>query len=287
MKNKNYSFKVTENCRLLDFLIDHIPESRNTVKHLMGAGFAAADGISVTKFDHPLRAGQTVTVSSENAVRSSMPFGILYEDSDIIVINKSAGLLCVGNDREKERTAYRFLSDYMRAKNEGGRVYVIHRLDRDTSGIVMFAKSDELRKAYQDNWDRLVKKRRYDAVCEGVPSPAEDTITSYLRESSSHMVYTAEKSRFSKEAVTHYKTVKAGKHFSLLDIEIMTGRKNQIRVQLAEHGNPIAGDKKYGAATNPIHRLALHASELEIMSPSGKHFRFRAPIPASFAKAVK
>ena len=165
MKNKNYSFKVTENCRLLDFLIDHIPESRNTVKHLMGAGFAAADGISVTKFDHPLRAGQTVTVSSENALRSSMPFGILYEDSDIIVINKSAGLLCVGNDREKERTAYRFLSDYMRAKNEGGRVYVIHRLDRDTSGIVMFAKSDGLRKAYQDNWDRLVKKRRYAAVC--------------------------------------------------------------------------------------------------------------------------
>ena len=141
MKNKNYSFKVAEDCRLLDFLIDHIPESRNTVKHLMGAGFAAADGISVTKFDHPLRAGQTVTVSSENAVRSSMPFGILYEDSDIIVINKSAGLLCVGNDREKERTAYRFLSDYMRAKNEGGRVYVIHRLDRDTSGIVMFEKS--------------------------------------------------------------------------------------------------------------------------------------------------
>ena len=149
MKNKNYSFKVTEDCRLLDFLIDHIPKSRNTVKHLMGAGFAAADGVSATKFDHPLRAGQTVTVSSENAVRSSMPFGILYEDSDIIVINKSAGLLCVGNEREKERTAYRFLSDYMRAKNDGGRVYVIHRLDRDTSGIVIFAKSDELRKAYR------------------------------------------------------------------------------------------------------------------------------------------
>ena len=149
------------------------------------AGFAAADGVSATKFDHPLRAGQTVTVSSENAVRSSMPFGILYEDSDIIVINKSAGLLCVGNDREKERTAYRFLSDYMRAKNDGGRVYVIHRLDRNTSGIgekaiIQIARQKLL---------QLCRKFLYRLMCQSTQHHMAEMIRLFLDGSSQFRMF--------------------------------------------------------------------------------------------------
>lgn len=286
MNNKRYTYTVSEDCTLLDFLTANVPQSRNTVKNLMKSGFVCADGKTVTKFDTPLRKGQKVTVSTENAVRSSMPFSIIYEDDDIVVINKSAGLLCVANEKEKERTAYHFLYDYMKAKAERGKIFVIHRLDRDTSGVVMFAKSEAVKRAYQDNWDKLVKKRVYCAVCEGEIDPPEGTLRSYLYESDGHMVYSTENKKLGKEAITRYRTEKSSKSCSLLHVEIDTGRKNQIRVQLADEGHPIVGDKKYGASTNPIKRLALHSSELMIMSPKGKLLDFKAPIPREFSRIL-
>lgn len=282
-KNERYEYRVEENTPLLEFLLTHITsKSRNTVKNLMKSGYCAADGEVVTQFDHMLRKGQTVTVSSENAVKASLPFRIIHEDEHIIVIDKPAGLLCVANDKEKDRTAYRMLSEYMKAKEEHGKVFIIHRLDRDTSGIVMFAKDAETKEAYQEKWEELAKRRIYTAVIEGEMPESEGTMRSYLRETEGHMVYVAESKFRSKEAVTHYRVIKSNGKYSLLEISIETGRKNQIRVQFADAGHPVVGDKKYGSEVNPIRRLALHANELYVKSPYGGKEKFVSSVPGGF-----
>lgn len=284
MAQEKHTFSITEDSTLLEFLLGNLKsKSRNNIKNLMKTGFCALDGEIVTKFDYPLRNGQTLTISYENAVRAALPFDILYEDDHIIVIDKPAGLLCIANEHEKKRTAYRFLSEYMKSGNKHGKVFIIHRLDRDTSGIVIFAKDEKTKEEYQNNWDSLVVHRRYTAVCDGIPPEPSGTITSYLRETKDHRVYVTENSHHSKKATTRYTVIKSNNKYSLLDIEIDTGRKNQIRVQLSELGFPVTGDKKYGSESNPIKRLALHASGLEFNSPQGKHYSFKSKYPKNFS----
>lgn len=286
MPRRNYEFRITADSYLLEFLLDNIPGSRNTVKNLLKLGFCAVDGEKVTQFDLPLSVGQVLTVSDANAARAALPFPIIYEDDRIIVINKKAGLLTIANEKERNRTAYRMVSDYVKAGNPGSRIFIIHRLDRDTSGVVMFAKDEATKRAYQDRWDELVQKRGYVAVCEGRFDRDSGELVSYLRESREHEVYICEKGeRGAKMAVTKYRVIRAGSRFSLLDIEITTGRKNQIRVQLAGDGHPVCGDKRYGSTCNPHGRLSLHASELILRSPfDGHEQRFTAPIPKAFYK---
>ena len=286
--SERYEYRVEEDALLLEFLLAHITsKSRNTVKNLMKSGFCAADGEIVTQFDHMLKRGQVVTVAADNAVRAALPFRIIYEDAHVIVIDKPAGLLCVANEKEKERTAYRMLSDYMKAKEEHGKVFIVHRLDRDTSGIVMFAKDAETKEAYQEKWDELAKKRIYTAVVEGEMPESEGTMKSYLRETEGHMVYVAESKYRSKEAITHYRVLKTNGKYSLLEISIETGRKNQIRVQLADAGHPVVGDKKYGSEVNPLRRLALHANELYVKSPYGGKEKFVSGVPGGFDNLCK
>ena len=288
MAKQHYTFKVEEDSTLLEFLLKNLSsKSRNNIKNLMKSGFCDLDGQTVTKFDHPLKAGQTLTVSSENAVKNALPFDIIYEDDHIVVIDKPASLLCIANEHEKEHTAYRYLYSYMKSKADRSKIFVIHRLDRDTSGIVMFAKDEKTKEAYQSNWDKLVIRRGYTAVCEGTPDEESATLTSYLRESRDSRMYSADNPRHAKKAVTRYTVRKTNGKYSLLDIEIDTGRKNQIRVQLSEIRHPVAGDKKYGAESNPIKRLALHANVLEINSPTGKRFSFKSKVPDSFRAACK
>lgn len=283
MASERHTFTVAEDTTLLEFLLANLKsKSRNNVKNLMKTGFCALDGEIVTKFDHPLRAGQVLTISPENAVRTALPFEILFEDEHIIVIDKPAGLLSIANEHEKERTAYRYLSEYMKSGEKRGKIFIIHRLDRDTSGVVMFAKDEKTKVAYQDNWDKLVRRRGYTAVCEGEPPEENGTISSYLRETKDHRVYATDSAHRSKKAITRYTVKRTNGKYSLLDIEIDTGRKNQIRVQLSELGCPVVGDKKYGAESNPIRRLALHASVLEIDSPQGKRLYFKSRAPKNF-----
>lgn len=286
MARKNYSFRIAENTHLLEFLLANVKESRNTVKNLLKSGFCAVDGETVTQFDLPLTPGQTLTVSSANAARAALPFPIIYEDERIVVINKSAGLLCIANEKERLHTAYRMVSDYVKEGDPAARIFIIHRIDRDTSGVVMFAKSEDVKHAYQDRWDELVKKRRYIAVCEGRFDPDEGEIVSYLRESREHEVFVCgEKDRGAKKAITKYRVIRRGAKYTMLEVEIATGRKNQIRVQLAAEGHPVCGDKRYGASSNPHGRLSLHASELSVKSPfDGKKQDFIAPTPKSFWK---
>lgn len=286
MARRDYTLRVAQDSYLLEFLLANVKESRNTVKNLLKNGFVAIDGEIETQFDMPLSPGQVVTVSQKNGARSALPFEVLYEDERIVVINKSAGLLTVANEKEREKTAYRMVSDYVKAGDPRAKIFIIHRLDRDTSGVVMFAKDEETKRAYQDKWDELVKKRGYVAVVEGRPDKDEDTLVSYLRETKEHEVYVCEEhDRGAKKAVTKYRVLREGSRSSLLEIELETGRKNQIRVQLAEAGHPVCGDKRYGAKQNPHGRLSLHASELIVRSPfDGKIQKFTAPTPAAFRK---
>jgi tRNA pseudouridine32 synthase/23S rRNA pseudouridine746 synthase/23S rRNA pseudouridine1911/1915/1917 synthase len=213
---------------------------------------------------------------------------VLYEDRDIIVVNKIHGLLTMGTDREKENTAYFHLTDYVRKGNSRSknRIFILHRLDRDTSGVLIFAKTEQVKRFLQENWKEFTKK--YVAVVHGQLSEKEGIIESYLVENSANRMYSVnnpEKGKFSK---TGYKVLKENSKFSLLEIDLFTGTKNQIRVHFAEKGNPVAGDKIYGIAEKSVKRLALHSKSLKIIHPfTNKAITFETEIPPYFYEIVK
>ena len=192
---------------------------------------------------------------------------ILYEDKSIIVVSKPSHLLTISTDNEKEKTMFHKVIEYERKKNKNNKVFIVHRLDKDTSGILVFAKNERIKRQLQDNWQNT--KRYYQAVVEGNVEKKEDTIKSYLKENKALITYSTNKSD-GKLAITKYKVIKTNKKYSLLDIEILTGRKNQIRVHMNDINHPIIGDKKYNAKTNPIKRLGLHANKLILQHPITK-----------------
>ena len=285
MQERHY--KVEGPDTLLPFLLAHVKgQSRNNVKSLLSRGQVQVDGKTITRHDHALTAGQTVTVLPQGAGDRKAPFPILYEDGKILVIDKPAGLLSMASDKEKLRTAYRMATDYVRKSDPRHRVFIVHRLDRDTSGVLLFAKDEATKRAYQDNWDELVLRRGYLAVVEGRPPREEDTVRTLLRENAAHKVYSVRSG--GKEAVTHYTTIQAGKGYSLLEVDIQTGRKNQIRAHLSELGCPVAGDRDYGAETDPLGRLCLHAHELRLTDPAtGEERLFRAEAPKGFKRLAR
>lgn len=286
MKKDAQRYTVEAAGALLPFLLEHGKGSRNNIKSLLSRRQVAVDGRVETRFDLALRPGQTVEVLPPRAQRGpSLPFPILYEDGEILVVDKPAGLLTIATDREKQKTAYHLCTDYVRGRAAGGRIFVVHRLDRDTSGVVLFAKTEQAKRAYQEGWETLVHRRGYAAVVEGVPGEPEGTVRSWLRETSTHLVYSSGYSGGGKEAVTRYRLRCAQEPYALLDVELDTGRKNQIRVHMQDLGHPVAGDKKYGARTNPLKRLCLHAGVLAVADPAtGEERVFTAPEPAAFAR---
>ena len=247
------------------------------------------DGRPTSQFDTPLAPGQVVTILSVPAPKSgALPFPLLYEDEHLIVVNKPAKLLSVATDKEKTRTAYHIVTDYVKSQHIDNRVYVLHRLDRDTSGVLMFARDLETKELFQTKWNEIITRRGYRALVEGTPRPDRDTIRSYLVESRTHMIFSGAPGPGAKEAVTNYQVLKSGGGYSLLDISIDTGRKNQIRVHMKELGCPIAGDKQYGAHTNPIGRLCLHANELSFLHPAtGQPVTFTARTPRDFNRVFR
>ena len=283
-------YTVDEPDTLLPFLLSHVKgKSRNNVKSLLSRRLVAVDGVPLSRFDAPLLPGQQVQILPQSAPRAdALPFPLLYEDEHLIVVNKPAKLLSVANDKEKTRTAYHIVTDYVKARRVGDRIFVLHRLDRDTSGVLMFARDPETKELFQSRWNEMVTRRGYLAVVEGVPRPDRDTIRSYLVETDTHMSFSGAPGKGAKEAVTSYQTVKAGNGYALLDISIETGRKNQIRVHMKEKGCPVAGDKQYGARTNPIGRLCLHANELSFTHPvTGEAVTFKAKMPRDFNRVFR
>lgn len=228
--------------------------------------------------------------SSKAVPKKYQPKGltILYEDADILVVDKIQGLLTIGTDREKEKTAHYLLNDYVRKGNERSRnrVFIVHRLDRETSGVLIFAKNEETKIYLQDYWQEFSKT--YVAVVRGRLQEKEGIITSYLLENKAFRVYSVKDSDKGKFSKTGYKVLKESDKFSLLEIYLFTGRKHQIRAHLSEKGHPVVGDKIYGGADKETKRLALHASSLTIIHPyTQKEMSFETEIPLYFKTLVK
>ena len=278
---------VEEETTLLPFLLLRVRDkSRNTVKGLLSRRQVLVDGEVVTRFDAPLAPGQRVELlPKDSAGAAELPFPILYEDTGLIAVDKPAGLLSMGNERERRRTAYRAVSDYVKAREPGRRIFIVHRLDRDTSGVLVFAKDEKLKRALQDNWENVVKKRGYLAAVEGTLPRREGMVRSYLHETATHLVYSGPRGRQAKEAVTRYRMVAENRGYTLAAVEIDTGRKNQIRVHMQDLGCPIAGARQYGAQTDPMGRLALHADVLVLTDPRTRRaLTLRAPLPLPFRR---
>lgn len=279
-------YTVTEDCDLLDFLLLNITgKSRNSIKSILSHREVSLDGRIVTQFDYKIKKGQTIRIlkSVNRDKKQGSGLQILYEDDELIVINKPAGLLSVASDNEKEVTAYRTLNEYVRKSNPKGRIFIVHRLDRDTSGLLMFAKNERIKKALQDNWDILVTLRGYAAVVEGRLKEKSGRIHSFLKQTKTFVVYSSNKDGEGLEAITYYEVINESEDYSLLKIELETGRKNQIRVHMKELGHSVVGDCKYGAKIDPLKRLGLHAYKLVFKHPfTGKSMCFETEIPEGF-----
>lgn len=274
---------VKENEILIEFLKKMFSNlSKNSVKSLLHNEKVFVNGNMTTKYNYELNIGDVVEIREKVAKN----IDIIYEDKDIIVINKPSGLLTVATEKEKNKTAYHLVMEYLKKKNKNNRIFIIHRLDKDTSGIIMFAKNERAKHLYQDNWNDIVKKRCYYAVIDGKMENKEGTIKSYLKENG-NMVYSV-KDRSGKIAITEYKVLKERKNISLLDINLKTGRKNQIRVHMKENKTPILGDLKYGEKSKLINRLALHAYKLELVNPvTKKLLTFEINMPNEFKMLFK
>ncbi|MDO5570101.1 MAG: RluA family pseudouridine synthase [Bacteroidales bacterium] len=282
------SFKVEQESQLLTFLIASLNDkSRTTIKSYLAHNQIAVDGRAERQFDRPLNPGDTVSVNFDNSFYEfrNPQLRIVYEDNDIIVIDKASGLLSMATDQIKDKTAYRIISDYLKRKDIKSRLFILHRLDRDTSGLMMFAKSLEVQAKMQANWDNMILRRNYIAVVEGRLENPEGEIKSFLAENSAMNVYSTTP-ELGKLAITRYRTIQTAGKYSLLEFDLLTGRKNQIRVHMKDNGTPIAGDKKYGAKSNPSGRMLLHANRLNFVHPTtGEKLLFETGVPTKF-KAV-
>ena len=286
---KNFSIQAP--AELLPFVTENLPEIKRTrLKQMLAHNQIAVNGNPVSQFNHPLQQGDTVSVNftREFQVFYNRRLKIVYEDDDILVVNKGYGLLSMGNDKVKDGTAYSILKDYLKRKDPRNKIFIIHRLDRDTSGLMMFAKNEKAKEAMQHNWNNMVLNRKYVTVVEGDVEEPHGVVRSYLGETSQFEVFSTDDPSQGKLAVTRWTRLKKGSEYSLLEVELDTGRKNQIRVHMKDIGHPISGDRKYGAEASPIHRLALHARTLRFIHPvTRREMLFETPVPSSFIRLAR
>lgn len=289
-EGKRIELVVKEDDELLKFLLANgNGKSRTTVKSYLTNRQVAVNEIVSKQFDARLKAGDVVTINLGTVgkeFRHPM-LRIVYEDDHIILINKKYGLLSMASDTERLKTAYYILSDYVKKLDPNNRIFIIHRLDRETSGLLLFAKSLEVQHLFQQNWNENVLERKYVAVVEGFPKQDDGIIRSYLAENKAYNVYVTNNPNEGELAITAFKVLKKGKDNSLLELELETGKKNQIRVHMQQIGCPIIGDRKYGGGISPIGRLALHASLIRFVHPiTGKEMVFDTGIPPMFLTAL-
>lgn len=286
IKDKQTSLKVTEGIELMKFLLAQLPgKGRNHIKLLLAHRQISVDNEVITQFNYPLEVGQQVMVNWTKVQGESGLQGlkILFEDQYLLVIEKQAGLLSIATTKEKDQTAYSILSRHVKKENPKNRIFIVHRLDKDTSGAMMFAKNQDVQQLLQKSWKEIVNERSYVVVVEGAVTKKQGTITSWLKESKTLIMYSSPVPNEGQKAITHYQVLQKNSNFTLLEVELETGRKNQIRVHMQDLGHSIIGDKKYGAAKNPINRLALHARVLTFRHPvTGQEMHFETNIPKQF-----
>lgn len=286
----NVGLKVTEHTELLKFLIINLPsKSRNNIKTLLSNKQVFVDGKPIKQFNHPLVSGQKVEIRWSRVAPEKKYRGItiIYEDRDIIVIDKHSGLLSIPTDHEKSKTAFSMVGNYLQNKGQEDKLFVVQRLDKDVSGLMVFARSEKVQHLLQSRWQDIISKMVYLAVVENTPEKLEGTIISFLKESKSLLVYSSQNPKDGAKAITHYQVIKSGKSNALLKIRLETSRKNQLRVHMREIGHPVIGDKKYGATSSPIGRLGLHAWGLAFKHPvNNEPLQFETPIPRKFLRLI-
>ena len=277
---------VKSNTTLIPFLIARLQGwSRSTIKQRLKNGRVNVNGEQVTRHDHDLRAGDQVVVEAAARGVSSVrgQLGILYEDRDLIAINKPAGLLSVGSGKDKEPHALGILRDQLSRRNKSIKLWPVHRIDRDTSGVLLFATSREMREAVMKGWKAAEKA--YLAIVEGCPKPAGGTIDQPLRLDLEIYQMHVGPHPDAKRAVTHFTTERSVGQRTLLRVELETGRQHQIRAHLAWLGHPVVGDQRYGTAGT---RMGLHALRLIIAKPgTNKPLVFETPAPADFLALLR
>jgi 23S rRNA pseudouridine1911/1915/1917 synthase len=284
---KETKLKVTEPVELMTFLLAKMGGmSRNSVKSLLAHRQVMVNNKVTTQFNLPLQSNDIVSVNSGrgNIELKHPKLKIIFEDEYLIVVEKKEGLLTVTTGNNDETTAFSILKNYVKKSSPQNRIYVVHRLDLETSGVILFAKTQEVQMILRENWHRIVTRRIYMALVEGKIEKEEDTIVSWLTENEKSLkIHSSSFDNGGKQAITHYKCVKSNNNYSLLEIELETGRKNQIRVHMQGIGHPIVGDRKYGSGINPINRLGLHARLLSFYHPiSTEVVSFETSVPRSF-----
>lgn len=283
---KDLKFTVKENTTLLEFLmLSFAGKSRNAIKSLLGGSLILVDGKLISQFNHPLKVGQVMTVLAEKVApeRPMIGLKIIHEDELMIIVNKHSGLLTNSSSKERVKTAYAMINSHVQKTSATSRVFVVNKLDRETSGIIIFAKDEKTQKFLIEDWEKSIPEQVYVALVEGEVRKEKDTLTSYMKQSKALIVHSSQNETYGEKAITNYEVFRRKKGSTLLKINIETKVKNQIRVHMQEMKHPIVGDKKYGAKTNAIGRMALHLKTVQITHPATKKkITFDTEIPNKF-----
>ena len=289
-KKSQLTFTVKETIELLPFLMNAMHGiSRNRAKALLVNRLVLVDNIITTNALTTLHPGQTVQLdrSKQKMAFHSNDLGVVYEDPYLLVIDKRAGLLSMSNNT-RQQTVQNVLNKYLEKGGSRCTSHLVHRLDRDTSGLMIYAKDTKTQRTLIEEWQQLVTDRRYVALVSGEMQQNKGTIRSWLTEDKRFITHSSPVDNGGKYAVTHYNVLRKGNGYTLVELELETGRKNQIRVHLSDMGHPIVGDIKYGSNDESLRRLGLHAYILAFRHPvNGKYLRFETPVPDSFEKALK
>lgn len=287
--SKYNEYTVTERCLLLDYIMKQMAGiSRNRAKDILTGHGIQVDKKWVTQYDYELQPGMRVRISKHkrNTELKNRYVKIVYEDKDIVVIEKAEGILSMAATG-KQYCVKTVLDEYFQRRHFKCTAHVVHRLDRDTSGLMVYAKSIEAERILEENWQDIVTDRRYVAVVCGKMEQEGGTIRSWLKDNKAYITYSSPTDNGGKLAVTHFHTLKTTDDFSLVELKLETGRKNQIRVHMQDLGHPIAGDIKYGNGRDPIGRLALHAFRLHFYHPmTGEPLTFETPFPTPFMRLL-
>lgn len=278
--------KVEKEGELLDYLYNNLDIPKKRIKQYLTHGSIFVNNNRTTKYNYKLVPGMNIVIDTDSKNKKTLPFDILFEDEHIIVVNKPSGLLTIATEKEKDKTLYHIVREYLVSKNKFAKVFIVHRLDKDTSGIVVLAKDEKTKNKLQENWNEYVTVREYVAVVHGHLKNESDRVVQKLKETKTNLVYPT-KDEDGKEAITNYKVIKENENYSMVSINIETGRKNQIRVAFQTLRNPIVGDKKYGDPRDKESRLYLHANRLKMYYPElKKDILFETTTPNEFKKIM-
>jgi 23S rRNA pseudouridine1911/1915/1917 synthase len=262
----------------------HPGASRRRLKQWLAASRVRVNGTVVRRGDVTVGVDDRVELTAPPPPACPQPLGLVHEDADILVVTKPPGLLTIATERERTRTAYRLLRDWVVARRSAARLFIVHRLDRETSGLIVFAKSVAAKRSLQAQFAARAVERVYVALVEGAVRQTQGTFTSRLTADRALRVRATGDRRAGREAITRYRVLELRRDATLLELRLVTGRRGQIRAQLAAAGHPVAGDNEYGSRTNPLGRVALHATRLGFVHPRGGRVSFESPLPEAFRR---